>query len=140
MANALQSIAAAKFVAGVAARYPKLLGLTDMACLKLNQLTADHVVRIADALDTRIPVGEELLNALVAMLKGKNMNEVGDLIQRPETFEEIVTFIRGGWAAALELQEARALESQNVSEVVSDVETVEVETNDVDNFVFSFEK
>lgn len=107
----------ALLMAQVAAKYPGLLSLSDMANLKANQLNESHLVRIGKAFGVELPVSEELLSALVALLKGKNLNEVADLVKSPEAIEEIVTFVRGGFKDSLELYRARREIAQ--AEIVS---------------------
>lgn len=78
------------------AKYPKLAGLSDMLKLRANQLNRSHFDRIADALGMEVPFSEEVQNAFLHLLRGKDINYVADLIQSPEAVVELVTFATSG--------------------------------------------
>lgn len=80
----------------VLGKYPKLVGLADMLKLRANQLTIDHFIRISDAFETKLPITEETCNALLALFKGHNINDVADMIQSPDALADIVLFFTNG--------------------------------------------
>jgi len=95
----------------IAAKYPKLLGCGDLLNNKLNQLSAADISRVASAVGVEIPVGPELQQAAISLLRGKDINQVADLIQHPDSFEEIFMFLRKGTSGLQELHKMRTLES-----------------------------
>lgn len=78
------------------AKYPKLAGLSDMLSLRANQLTRSHFDRIADALNVTVPFSDEIQDAIIHLLRGKDIHYVADLIKSPEGVVEIVTFATSG--------------------------------------------
>lgn len=80
-------------------QYPGLLQLADLKDLKAKDLRVEHAQRIADAFKVQIPFNDELVGAFVALLRGKNIHAVGDLIQSPESIGELVAFFKGGFKA-----------------------------------------
>lgn len=78
------------------AEYPGLLALKPLLALKTGDLTVDHVDQIAKAFRTELPVTEEIRNAAVELLKGRNINEVADMIQQPESIHDLVLFFKEG--------------------------------------------
>lgn len=100
----------------LAQQYPKLLGLADMAKLKTNQLTKEHLARIAAAFDSTVPLTEAAQDALIALLKGKDINDVADLVTSPEAVQDVVTFFRSG------LSGLHALHNPESSEFAEDAE------------------
>lgn len=97
-------------LAQVAQKYPRLLSLGDLLKKNANQLTIEDFVRVADALGVEVPVGPELQQAGLALLKGKGINEVSDMIRHPDSLEELVVFFRRGFGGLKELHQSRALE------------------------------
>lgn len=100
------------------AKYPKLAALGDIAKLRSNQIGVTHLERIADAFNTKLPVTPEITEAFIALLKGRNINEVADLIQSPESLADLVTFFREGY-------QGLAKEKQLIG---SDSELLQIET------------
>lgn len=86
----------------LAAKYPKLFGLSDMLGLRANQLTKSHLRRVADALEVEVPFNDEIVHAFVELLRGKDINAVSDLIQSPESVGELITFLKGGYRGLVE--------------------------------------
>lgn len=84
------------------AKYPKIVGLSDMLSLRANQLEKVHLERVADALGIEIPFNDEIINALIELLRGKDIDTVADLIQSPDSIGELVTFLRGGYKGLIE--------------------------------------
>lgn len=87
---------------GLLAKYPKLVGLADMATLKANQLTTDHLVRVADAFGAQIPITQEISEAIIALFKGHDINVVADMIQSPEALNDLIVFFTGGFRSLVE--------------------------------------
>lgn len=86
-------------------KYPGLMELSDLRSLKTNQLSAEHVHRIAKAFDVTVPFTDELVHAFIAMLKGKDVNEVADLIQDPASLRDVVAFLTGGFKEVRAIRE-----------------------------------
>jgi hypothetical protein len=84
------------------AKYPKLVGLSDMLKLRANQLDRSHFDRLAEAIGVEIPISDEVQNAILHLLRGKDINYVADLIQSPESVVEIVNFAKGGFRGLIE--------------------------------------
>lgn len=79
---------------------------------RANQLTVGDLRSVASALNSDIPVGEELLGATVELLKGKDINDVSELIQSSDAIEELIVLVKGGLSAARQLQERRLSEGE----------------------------
>lgn len=92
----------------LAAKYPRLLGLSDLLHLRVNQITKDHLVRVADAVGVAIPFNDEIVNAFIALLRGKNINDVADLLQSPESVGALITFLQGGYRSLVEAAKVEA--------------------------------
>lgn len=80
------------------AKYPKLTGLSDMLNLKAKDIRKEDVVRLAEAFNITISVNDELVDAFVALLRGKNIHAVADIIQSPDSVGEIIAFVKGGFS------------------------------------------
>lgn len=93
---------------------------------RANQLTVGDLRSVAQALNSDIPVGEELLSATVELLKGKDINDVSELIQSREAIEELIVLVKGGLSAARQLQERRLLEGDAPGSFNDDTSDFEV--------------
>lgn len=89
---------------GLLQKYPGLVNLQDMLSLKSNQLNITHLQRIAQALKVEIPFHDEILEALLGLLKGRDINEVADLIQSPESVGDLVVFFQGGYRGLVDMK------------------------------------
>lgn len=94
----------------LAQKYPKLLGLADMAKLKTNQLNKEHLARVADAFDSTVPLTDAAQDALIALLKGRDINDVANLVTSPEAVQDVVTFFRSGLTGLQELHNPAPVE------------------------------
>lgn len=99
----------------LAAKYPKLMSLSDMASLRANQITRSHLDRVANAFDVTIPVSDELVEAFIHLLKGRDINTVADLIVSPEAIGELVTFLHGGYRALVSTNGEAAMFSDDAA-------------------------
>ena len=86
----------------LAAKYPRLLDLSDLLHLRVNQITKEHLIRVADAVGVAIPFNDEIVEAFIALLRGKNINDVADLLQSPESVGALITFLQGGYKSLVE--------------------------------------
>jgi len=103
------------------AKYPKLLGLTDMKDLRANQLRSQDVQRIADAFNVTVPFTDELVGAFLELLKGREINSVADMIQDQQSVVDVVTFLTSGYRGLVEIKAAQAAEtSANQIAIVND--------------------
>lgn len=98
-------------IVSLLAKYPKLAGLSDMLQLKSNQLDRSHLIRIADAFGATVPLNEGTQNAFVALLKGKDINDVADMIQSPESVQDVVAFFTGGFSRLNKLHATEVVEA-----------------------------
>lgn len=83
-------------------KYPGLMSLVDLKDMKASDLTKEHVTRIAAAFGHNLPFTEELVDALVALLRGKNIHAVADIIRSPDSMTDLVTFFKGGYKGLIE--------------------------------------
>lgn len=79
------------------AKYPGLLELQPLAKKRADELSREDLRLIASAFKLRVPFSDELQDAFLSLLKGKNIHEVSDLIQSPESLNDIVSFFSHGY-------------------------------------------
>jgi len=75
----------------------KLLPLLSLKDKRLEDLTIDELGQASSAFGIDVPVTSELKTAAIALLHGKDLNTVSDLIQSPESVTQLVTFLKGGF-------------------------------------------
>lgn len=62
----------------------------------LSSLSMEELRDIGDTLGLKVRVTDELRDAALALLKGKSLDTVSDLVQQPESIRQLVTFLKGG--------------------------------------------
>lgn len=62
----------------------------------LSSLTIDELKSIGSTLGLKVSITGELRDAALALLKGKSLDTVADLIQQPESIQQLVSFLKGG--------------------------------------------
>lgn len=74
-----------------------LLGqLKSMGGRTLESLTADEIGGMAKAFGLDVQVTEELKAAGMALLAGRDLNTVNDMIQSPESIMQLVSLLKNG--------------------------------------------
>lgn len=71
---------------------------------KLDSLSTDEVREIGQAIGLKVTVTEELKDAALALLKGKSLDTVADMIQHPESIQQLVLFMKGGIQSVAEAE------------------------------------
>lgn len=99
MNNLVSLIAAKMNLASLLAEFPGLVNLAHLKDKRATDLTPADVVDIGNAFGVDLPLTAEVQEALLAWLKGANLDTVSDLIQSPESVVQLVSFIRGGLLA-----------------------------------------
>lgn len=74
-------------------RYAKLAPLFGK---KLTDLSLDDLQVAADAFDVKVAVTEELKTAALALLQGQKIDSVADLVQSPESVQQLISFFKRG--------------------------------------------
>lgn len=85
----------------------KLMRLASMAPLldrRLDSLSLEELRNIGDTLGLKVKVTEELKNAALALLKGKSLDTVSDMISQPESIQQLVLFLQGGISSVAEAE------------------------------------
>lgn len=74
-----------------------LLGqLKSMGGRTLESLTADEIGGLAKAFGLNVQITDELKAAGMALLAGKDLNTVNDMIQSPESVLQLVSLLKNG--------------------------------------------
>lgn len=71
----------------------KFTNLMPLASKTLDELTVSDLSSVADAFGVKVNVTQELKEAGLALLKGKDIHSVADMIQSPESVLMIVDFL-----------------------------------------------
>lgn len=74
-------------------RYAKLAPLFGK---KLSDLSLGDLQVAADTFDVNVPVTEELKTAALALLQGQNIDSVAELVQSPESVQQLISFFKRG--------------------------------------------
>lgn len=82
----------------------KLAALAGLKNRRLESLSLDDLRNVSDALGFKVSVTDELKSAALALLKGKSMDTVADLIQQPESIQQLVLFLKGGVTAVADAE------------------------------------
>jgi len=66
---------------------------------ELRQLGVPELKALAKRLipDLGVNIDEDLKKAAIALLEGRDINTVSDLIQSPGAIQQLVQFLKGGW-------------------------------------------
>ena len=70
--------------------------LKSMGGRTLDSLSAEEIGGIAKAFGLRVPITDELKAAGMALLAGKDLNTVNDMIQSPESVMQLVSLLKNG--------------------------------------------
>lgn len=63
---------------------------------RLEDLTLDELRGIKDILGLKVNVTQELKDAAMELLAGKDLDTVSDMIKSPESVQQLVLFLKGG--------------------------------------------
>lgn len=74
-----------------ALRYAKLAPLFGK---KLSELSLDDLRVATDVFGVNVPVTEELKLAALSLLQGQSINSVADLVQSPESVQQLISFFK----------------------------------------------
>lgn len=74
------------------AKYLPLLSLKDK---RLKDLTLDDLRGVADVMGVELAITDELKEAGLALLQGKDIHTVADMIQSPESIAQLLQFLQG---------------------------------------------
>lgn len=74
-------------------RYAKLAPLFGK---KLIDLSLEDLQVAADTLNVRVSVTDEIKAAALALLQGQNIDSVADLVQSPESVQQLISFFKRG--------------------------------------------
>ena len=74
----------------------QLASLGKLLPRRLESLTLEEIEGISDAFGVKISVTSELRDAALALLQGKSLDTVSDMIQSPESIRQLVLFLKGG--------------------------------------------
>lgn len=70
--------------------------LKSMGGRRLESLTATEIGEIAKGFGLDVQITDELKAAGMALLAGKDLNTVSDMIQNPESVIQLVTLLKNG--------------------------------------------
>lgn len=79
--------------------FGQIYKLLPLAPKKLHELTLTDLKLVGTTLGFNVDVTPELKLAAIQLLAGQDINSVADLIQKPETIQQLITFIHGGISA-----------------------------------------
>lgn len=74
----------------------QLASLGKLLPRRLESLTLDELKGVSEVLGVKIHVTDELREAALALLEGKSLDTVADMIQSPESIQQLVLFLKGG--------------------------------------------
>lgn len=74
------------------AKYLPLLSLKDK---RLDDLTLDDLRGVAGVMGIELAITDELKEAGMALLQGRDINTVADMIQSPESIAQLLQFLQG---------------------------------------------
>lgn len=77
-------------------KFAKIGQLASMRSRRLESLTPGEIGDIAKMFGVNVEVTEELKAAGMALLAGKDLNTVSDMIQNPESVGQLVQLLKGG--------------------------------------------
>lgn len=74
----------------------KLVKLAPLMSRRLEDLTLDELKDIQGVLGLKVNVTQELKDAALQLLAGKDLDTVSDMIKSPESVQQLVLFLKGG--------------------------------------------
>lgn len=75
--------------------FNRLMVIGPLMGRKLSDLTIDDLGHLQSALGLNIRITPELQNAALALLQGKSIDTVADLVQSPESVKQLVSLVKG---------------------------------------------
>lgn len=79
--------------------FGQMVKLFPLASKKLDELTLNDLKLVGTTLGLEVDITPELQTAAFEILSGNNIHSVSDLIQSPESIQQLITFIHGGISA-----------------------------------------
>lgn len=76
----------------------KLAMLASLKDRQLSSLTLVELEGIANSFGIEVAITSELKTAMLELVRGKSLSTVSDMIQDPESIQQIASFLRGGYA------------------------------------------
>lgn len=73
-----------------------MLGLLTKYGEQLSALSLEDIDAIAATFNFKIKATEELKAAAVALMRGKDINTVADLVKSPESVKQLIEFVKNG--------------------------------------------
>lgn len=70
--------------------FAKLMPFAHLLDKQITDLTTEDIDGVLDALGVQVNVTEELRSAGLALLQGRDINSVADMIQSPESVQQLV--------------------------------------------------
>lgn len=82
----------------------QLASLSKLLPRRLESLTLEEIKGISDAFGVKVSVTNELRDAALALLQGKSLDTVADMIQSPESIQQLVLFLKGGLTHVVDVE------------------------------------
>lgn len=79
--------------------FGQMAKLFPLAAKKLDELTLTDLKLVGTTLGLEVEITPELQAAAFKLLAGENIHSVSDLVQNPESIQQLITFIHGGISA-----------------------------------------
>lgn len=79
--------------------FGQMVKLLPLSTKKLDELTLNDLKLVGTTLGIQVEITPELKEAAYKILAGENIHSVADLIQSPESIQQLITFIHGGISA-----------------------------------------
>lgn len=95
----LASLASKLQLSELLVEFPGIVNLAYLRDKKSEDLTQADVVAVGTAFGVDLPLTEEVRDAFLAWLQGKDLDSVCDLINQPESVYQVIEFIQGGLRA-----------------------------------------
>lgn len=76
-----------------------LMKLLPLGAKQFDELTLSDLQLVGTTLGLEVDITPELKTAAIQLLAGNNINSVAELIQSPESIQQLITFIHGGISA-----------------------------------------
>lgn len=73
--------------------------LLPLGSKRFEELTLEDLQLVGTVLDLNVEVTPELKQAAFELLAGNNIHSVSELIQSPESIQQLITFFQGGISA-----------------------------------------
>lgn len=63
---------------------------------QVESLSDEEVAEVAESFGVRVELTDELREAGLALLRGQDISTVADMIKKPESVGQLVSFLKGG--------------------------------------------